>query len=68
MATTEGGLTDISPVNLNPQAEDCYYYYYSKCTKVWWGEWGVGRRWDVGQHTPVLGFLPLSPNLNEANK
>ena len=21
-------------VNFNPQAEDCYFYFYSKCTKV----------------------------------
>ena len=63
MATTEGGLTDISPVNLNPQAEDCYYYYYSKCTKVCMvggvgrgciGGSGVwGRRWDVSRYILV---------------
>jgi len=34
MATTVNALANIQPVNLNPQAEDCYFYFYSKCTRV----------------------------------
>lgn len=34
MATTGNALANIQPVNLNPQAEDCYFYFYSKCTRV----------------------------------
>lgn len=34
MATTGIALANIQPVNLNPKAEDCYFYFYSKCTRV----------------------------------
>ena len=25
---------NVAKVNFNPKAEDCYYYFYSSCTKV----------------------------------
>ena len=32
--TSIGGVASQTKVNINPKAEDCYYYYYSKCSKV----------------------------------
>ncbi len=26
--------TTANMVNINPKAEDCYYYFYSNCSKV----------------------------------
>ena len=35
METTLKAATDLPvPVNINPTAEDCYYYFYSVCSRV----------------------------------
>lgn len=34
-ATTVGSSHQSQHVNINPKAEDCYFYFYSTCSKVY---------------------------------
>ena len=34
MSTTTQVIDSVERVNLNPKAEDCYFYFYSSCAKV----------------------------------